>query len=239
MNEIDIDIDIDIRHRIGRARLLRRQGKTYEEIRAVVGPVRDETMAGWLKGIPRPPTTYRTRSLDDLRRRCREMRGAGLTYGEIREITGVGAGTLSMWLRGIPPPPALSDAARRRAEARRVEALRNRAAELNAQRAERRSATVENATGQIGAVSDRELQFWAATVGITADALMRTTLKRHRPATPRRNTGPSYRGCLTIDVVRSAELYRRVEGWWIGLSAGASPPRSTLTSLSFPGGLTA
>jgi hypothetical protein len=48
----DIDIDIDTRHRIGRARLLRRQGKTYDEIRIVVGRVRDETLAGWLKASP-------------------------------------------------------------------------------------------------------------------------------------------------------------------------------------------
>jgi hypothetical protein len=39
--------DLQTRHRIGRARLLRRTGKTYDEIRRVVGPVRDETLAAW------------------------------------------------------------------------------------------------------------------------------------------------------------------------------------------------
>jgi hypothetical protein len=33
-------------------------------------------------------------------------------------------------------------------------------------------------------------RFWAETVGVTVDRLMRTTLKRHRPVTPRRNTAP-------------------------------------------------
>jgi hypothetical protein len=61
-------------------------------------------------------------------------------------------------------------------------------------------------------------QLWAETVGVKVDRLMRTTLKRHRPVTTRRNTGPGYRGCLTIDVLRSAELYCRVEGWWEALS---------------------
>jgi hypothetical protein len=59
--------DLDTRHRIGRAPLLRRLGKTYDEIRAVVGPVRDETLAGWLRGIPRPPGTHRGRSTVQVR----------------------------------------------------------------------------------------------------------------------------------------------------------------------------
>jgi DNA-binding transcriptional ArsR family regulator len=96
-------MDLDTRHRIGRARLLRRLGKTCDEIRAVVGPVRDETLAGWLRGIPRPPATYRSRSMSSaLRHRCRQLRGGGLMYGEIGEATGVSQGTLSLWLRDIP-----------------------------------------------------------------------------------------------------------------------------------------
>lgn len=282
--------DIDTRHRIGQARLLRRLGKTYDEIRAVVGPVRDETLAGWLRGIPRPAATYRSRGMsDDLRRRCRQLRGSGLTYGEIVENTGVSQGTLSLWLRDIPRPPALDEATRRRAEARRLEALRKRSVGLRQRRL--RAETVARARAQIGPVSERDLlvlgvalywaegakrkpwaardritfvnsdpsivrtwlrwlelvgvsreqcrfrlqiheqadvaaaeRFWAETVGVTVDRLMRTTLKRHRPVSPRRNTGPGYRGCLTIDVLRSAELYRCVEGWWEGLS-------TTLTTL--------
>jgi transcriptional regulator with XRE-family HTH domain len=282
-------MDLDTRHRIGRARLLRRLGKTYDEIRTVVGPVRDETLATWLAGIPRPASTYRSRSMGDgLRRRCRQLRGDGLTYGEIGERTGVSQGTLSLWLRDIPRPPALDEATRRRAEACRLEALRKRSVELSERRARLRAETVAKAEAQIGSVDERDLlvlgvalywaegakrkpwaardritfvnsdpsivrtwlrwldlvgvspercrfrlqiheradvaaaeQFWAATVGIAVGDLMRTTLKRHRPVSPRRNTGPGYRGCLTIDVLRSAELYCRVEGWWDGLS---SPP---------------
>jgi hypothetical protein len=43
--------------RIARARLLRRDGKTYAEIRAVVGDVSDDRLKTWLAGIPRPPAT--------------------------------------------------------------------------------------------------------------------------------------------------------------------------------------
>jgi transcriptional regulator with XRE-family HTH domain len=97
-------MDLETRHRIGRARLLRRLGKTYDEIRAVVGPVRDETLARWLSGIPRPPTTYRGRAMTHVRRECRRLRRSGLTYDEIRVRTGVSKGTLSLWLRDLPVP---------------------------------------------------------------------------------------------------------------------------------------
>jgi hypothetical protein len=97
------------RHQIGQARLLRRQGRTYEEIRAVLGPISDDRLRQWLKGIPRPPGTN----------------------------------------------------------------------------------------------------------------FNRTSIKRHAPKTLRQNTGADYRGCLIVDVLKSAGLYRRVEGWWRGLTMGA------------------
>jgi hypothetical protein len=56
--------------RIVRARLLRRQGKTYDEIRAVTGR------------IPRPPQTHRSHPLTAERRPARQLRTAGATYDE-------------------------------------------------------------------------------------------------------------------------------------------------------------
>jgi hypothetical protein len=90
------------RHRIGKARLLRRQGKTYDEIRAVIGWVRDEQLARWLRAIPRPPETRRGKAQDGLRRRCRQLRSSGRTYDEIAEITGASMGSLSLWLGDMP-----------------------------------------------------------------------------------------------------------------------------------------
>ncbi len=37
----------------------------------------------------------------------------------------------------------------------------------------------------------------------------------------RRNTGDDCRGCLVLTVRRSAQLYRRTEGWWTGIVADA------------------
>jgi hypothetical protein len=68
------------RRRIGQARLLRRQGKTYEEIRGVIGSVSEDDLRRWMKGIPRPPGTFRAKAKDELRQKCRQLRRAGLTY---------------------------------------------------------------------------------------------------------------------------------------------------------------
>ncbi len=65
-------------------------------------------------------------------------------------------------------------------------------------------------------------KFWSEPVGAGRGALLKTTLKRHNPKTVRKHTGDSYHGCLTIRVLQSAELYRRIEGWWCGIVGAAS-----------------
>ncbi|MCX4981373.1 hypothetical protein [Streptomyces sp. NBC_00572] len=69
----------------------------------------------------------------------------------------------------------------------------------------------------------RAEQFWAELAGVDSSTLQRATLKRHNPRTVRKNTTEAYRGCLVIYVTRSAELYRRMEGTWYGIveAAGA------------------
>ncbi|WP_395361009.1 hypothetical protein ACHGLA_14835 [Streptomyces sp. YH02] len=66
-------------------------------------------------------------------------------------------------------------------------------------------------------------QFWAELAGVDSSTFQRATLKRHNPRTVRKNTTEAYRGCLIIYVTRSAELYRRMEGTWYGIveAAGA------------------
>jgi transcriptional regulator with XRE-family HTH domain len=129
--------------RIARARLLRRGGKTYNEIRTVIGPVDDETLRSWLKAIPRPPETHRTRRQDEVRRECRRLRAQGLTIPQIAEKTGASKGSVSPWVADVTPPPQimrqrslLSQEARRRVgetnrrrAAERREELRRRACE--------------------------------------------------------------------------------------------------------------
>ncbi|MEU3184349.1 hypothetical protein ABZ707_09060 [Streptomyces sp. NPDC006923] len=67
-------------------------------------------------------------------------------------------------------------------------------------------------------------RFWADVAGVDVAALGKTTLKRHNPKTVRKNVGEDYRGCFAIRVLRSADLYRRIEGWWYGIVVAALTP---------------
>ncbi|MEU8841462.1 hypothetical protein AB0D97_20400 [Streptomyces roseus] len=65
-------------------------------------------------------------------------------------------------------------------------------------------------------------RFWAEHAGADPSRFTKTTLKRHNPTTQRRNTGEKYRGCLAVRVLKSADLYRRIEGWWCGIVGAAA-----------------
>lgn len=139
--------------RIARARLLRRDGKTYDEIRAVVGPVSDDRLQAWLAGIPRPSATFRGRALDDVRRECRRLRAQGLTYDEIAAKTGASKGSLSLWLRGQVSP------ARERYDQREhLRRIRPMAVAEHRRRALERSARAR-ASGEsaVGVLTERDL----------------------------------------------------------------------------------
>ncbi|MFD3437644.1 hypothetical protein ACFWU3_09100 [Streptomyces sp. NPDC058685] len=64
--------------------------------------------------------------------------------------------------------------------------------------------------------------YWADLVGVDVSTLQKTTLKKHNPKTVRKNVGETYRGCLVVRVLQSADLYRRIEGWWCGIVGSAS-----------------
>jgi hypothetical protein len=62
-------------------------------------------------------------------------------------------------------------------------------------------------------------RFWAEVTGAPADQFRTPTLKRHNPKTVRKNIGEGYHGCLTVNVRRSGDLYRRIEGWMSAITA--------------------
>ncbi|MEU6482778.1 hypothetical protein [Streptomyces sp. NPDC046887] len=64
-------------------------------------------------------------------------------------------------------------------------------------------------------------QWWAELVGVDRSRLGKTTIKKHNPKTVRKNVNDNYRGCLVIGVVQCVELYRRIEGWWQGITVAA------------------
>jgi hypothetical protein len=114
----------DTQRTIARARLLRRTGKTYDEVRATLGvSVSDDRLKAWLRGIPRPPETRRSRARVEQRRKARRLRTGGATYDEIAAALGVSKASLSLWLRELPVPDRVQ---RRRTE--HLERLRGRGA---------------------------------------------------------------------------------------------------------------
>lgn len=68
------------------------------------------------------------------------------------------------------------------------------------------------------------LRFWSGVVGVPPEHFKKTTLKRHNPRTVRKNVGDEYHGCLTIQVSRSTEFNRRIEGWFKGVVANLPNP---------------
>lgn len=137
--------------RIARARLLRREGKTYDEIRAVIGPIDDETLRRWCKGIPRPPATYRSHPQLEMRKRCRVLRAQGLTYDEIAALTGVSTSSMSLWLRDVTVASSRVRPYATRARAGVVRARGTRAA------AAAHTGPPSDSGRRLGAMGDREL----------------------------------------------------------------------------------
>ncbi|MGW6418157.1 hypothetical protein [Streptomyces sp. NPDC055055] len=70
------------------------------------------------------------------------------------------------------------------------------------------------------------LRYWGDLVGVAPSAFGKTTVKRHNPRTNRKNVDSEYRGCLVIQILGSADLYRRIEGAWCGI-VGAVRTAST------------
>jgi transposase-like protein len=61
--------------------------------------------------------------------------------------------------------------------------------------------------------------WWSEQLEVPRELFDRPTIKRHKPATRRANTGEDYHGCLVITVPRSRQLYWRVEGAMDALDA--------------------
>ncbi|MET8398323.1 hypothetical protein [Streptomyces sp900116325] len=64
-------------------------------------------------------------------------------------------------------------------------------------------------------------QYWRDLTGADEASFGKTSIKKHNPRTNRKNVGADYRGCLVVHVLKSADLYRRIEGWWCGIVGAA------------------
>jgi transcriptional regulator with XRE-family HTH domain len=64
-------------------------------------------------------------------------------------------------------------------------------------------------------------KYWGEVVGVSPDQFDRATIKRNKASTVRLNVGADYHGCVIVTVLKSALLYRRIEGWVRGIDVGA------------------
>jgi transposase len=209
-----------------RARELRAQGLDYEEIVAALG-VSKSSVSLWVRDMPRPPRlSYeetRKRAAEGARRYwaverpAREAKreaaraAAAAEIGDLTDREILIAGAIAYWCEGTKSKPhelrerilfINSDPGLIRFFLRFLTAAGVGPAQL-------RFRVYIHATADVAAAE----RFWAGITGAAAENFYKAVLKQHNPRTVRANIGPEYHGCLRIDVLQSAELYRKIEGW--------------------------
>ncbi|GAA2903368.1 hypothetical protein [Streptomyces mexicanus] len=212
-----------------RARELRRQGWTYNQIQAELGCSKS-SVSLWVRDLPSSQPRDRpdmTAARQGVRRAAaaraaaqEELRDAAYTdIGPLspRELFLVGVGLY--WSEGAKAKPG----AHRRvifvnSDPNMIKLFLRWLDLLDVEPHRRRFSVNIHESADISKAE----AFWADQVGITVGDLLKTSLKRHNPKTNRTNTGEGYHGCLRVAVLQSAELHRRIEGWWYGI-VGAAP----------------
>lgn len=212
---------------------LRLQGKSYNEIRAILG-VAKSTLSCWLRDVAlteehklalaekrRAPTVKRAQTRRALRlRRNEEI--AAVTRADITELSERElfiAGVVAYWAEGTKNKPWGKNGP--------LKFINSDAEMIQFFLSWLRLLGVDNDQlifrVHIHESADvvRAVRFWADVVGADPQEFRRTTLKRHNPKTVRKNVGDEYHGCLVVGVRRSNDLNLMITGWCQGLAAQA------------------
>jgi transcriptional regulator with XRE-family HTH domain len=218
-----------------RARELRQQGLAYNEIAAKLG-VSKSSISLWLRDIPRPErlsaaecakrqaaavaaywSAERARRADARQAIRAAERDA---IGPLAERDVLIAGAIAYWCEGTKSKPYRRSG--------RVIFINSDPRLIVFYLRFLRSAGVKD--GQLSfRLSIHESadipaahEFWRRVTQADAAQFHRPNIKRHNPNTVRLNTGNSYNGCLRVEVLRSGDLYQRIEGWCNAVLAGAN-----------------
>jgi hypothetical protein len=212
------------------ARELRTQGQSYNEIAAQLG-VAKSSVSLWVRDIPCPKRfayVHSERRLEGLRRfndarsarHVAESQTAAAEIGDLTDRELLIAGAIAYWCEGSKSKPyrrgsdrvtfTNSDPRLVRFFLRFLDVAGVHPSDLVFRVHIHESADVEAAQ-----------RFWEEVTCAPSDLFGKPTLKHHNPKTNRGNTGTAYHGCLRIDVRRSGELYRRIEGWASGITSPA------------------
>ncbi|MGW1783104.1 hypothetical protein ACWCQQ_28785 [Streptomyces sp. NPDC002143] len=212
-----------------RARELRQQGWTYNQIQAELGCSKS-SVSLWVRDLPsparpRPDTGAARRGAQ----RAAENRAAARVELQSKASAEIGAitprelfliGIGLYWSEGAKAKPGSN---RRvifvNSDANMITVFLAWLDLLDVEPERRRfSVSIHESADVPGAEA-----YWADQVGIKVDELLKTSLKKHNPKTNRTNVGEGYHGCLRVAVLQSADLHRRIEGAWYGIVGAVRP----------------
>ncbi|WP_406401780.1 hypothetical protein OH805_21925 [Streptomyces sp. NBC_00879] len=214
-----------------KARELRLQGMTYDQIQAELGCSKS-SISLWVRDLPKPEPRYtpeehralmnaglkKLRDAQDEERKAAKL-AAHQEIGNLsdRELFLIGVGLY--WAEGAKDKPY------RRCEVLQFINSDPNVIKLFLRWLELLGVTRERMRFRVSIHDSADVpeaeRFWANLAGVDTSAFQRATLKKHNPRTTRKNTTDAYRGCLVIYVTKSADLYRRMEGAWYGIVLGA------------------
>jgi len=215
-----------------RARELRLQGMTYDQIQAELGCSKS-SISLWVRDLPKPErkrtreeasaiarkgweATLRIR--DEERRRAKEA--AAREVGALSDRDLFLVGVALYWAEGTKDK---SYARRERVTFVNSDPgmIQTFIAWLDLLGVDRERHVYHVMIHESADVAAAE-RYWAGITSAAPDRFGKTALKRHNPRTGRKNVADDYRGCLAIRVRGSADLYRRIEGAWCGIVGAAS-----------------
>ncbi|WP_405854182.1 hypothetical protein OG361_16195 [Streptomyces sp. NBC_00090] len=219
-----------------RARELRLQGMTYDQIQVELGCSKS-SISLWVRDLPKPERKRTREEASEIARRGweptmlrREEERHAVKRAAAEEIGAMSARELFLLGVGLYWAEGTKDKPHTRRE--RVTFVNSDpgmiqvfAAWLDLLGIEPERRRYHVMIHETGDVSGAE-QYWSSVVGADPSAFGKTTLKRHNPRTNRKNVNAGYHGCLAIRILGSADLYRRIEGAWCGI-VGAVPIPST------------
>jgi len=209
-----------------RARELRGRGLDYEEIATELG-VSKSSISLWVRDMPTPPhLTYqesRKRSAEGVRRywaaerpvreaaRQATIAAATAEIGPLSDRELLITGAVAYWCEGLKGKP--------RRPSDRVVFVNSDPALisfflrfLDGAGIERDRVTYRVHIHETADASAAQ-RFWLGVTAASPAQFRKTSLKRHNPKTVRKKVSDDYHGCLRIEVVRSAQLYQKIEGW--------------------------
>lgn len=215
-----------------KARELRLQGWTYDQIEAELGCSRS-SVSLWVRDLPKPERKRshkeaaaiarkgweaKLRVRDEERQRTKETAKQAVGSMSDRELFLIGVGLY--WAEGCKDKPydRRESVAFVNSDPGMIKVFLAWLDLLGVARERLRYIVMIHENADVPAAE----QYWANLVGADRSAFNKTTLKKHNPKTVRKNTGDSYRGCLVIKVLKGAELYRRIEGSWCGIVDAAT-----------------